>query len=111
MKRILYAPEPTFTGTCCGVDFCDGVGVCEDDFTAGFLCAKGFATAPSGMAYGEQAPDVPAEAAPPVRPAANELAGMSLEELVTLAQALGVPLDGIRRGDRAGLIARLTAGE
>ena len=46
MRYLLLAPDPTFTGVCSGVEFENGVGVCESDFLAGWLSAKGFAIPP-----------------------------------------------------------------
>ena len=104
MKHILYAPDPTFTGCCYGIDFCDGVGLCDNDFLAGFLCAKGFTTIPEEcaedgggtVAKNATVPDIP-----------DNLDGMRLDELVTLARSLGVSLAGIPQGNREKLVAAI----
>ena len=101
----LYAPDPLFTGKVCGMDFRDGVGVCDSEFVAGFLCAKGFALVP-----GESMAAVPAEVAPPVLPDTSELEAMPIDDLVKLAHQLGVSLSGIRHGDKKAIVERLTAG-
>ena len=53
MSYVLLAPDPTFTGVCSGVEFENGVGVCESDFLAGWLCAKGFTIPPDSVRNGE----------------------------------------------------------
>lgn len=109
MKRTLYHPIPEFTGACNGVDFLNGVGVCDSDFLAGFLCAKGFAIAPDGAVFSEP-PVVEPVREPPVLPDTSELEEMPIDDLVKLAHELDVPLSGIRRGDKSGVIERLLAG-
>lgn len=109
MKRTLYHPIPEFTGKICGVDFSDGVGVCDSDFLAGFLCAKGFALAPDEPVFTELSTAEPVRE-PPVLPDTSELEEMPIDDLVKLAHELDVPLSGVRRGDKSGVIERLLAG-
>lgn len=100
MSYILLAPDPTFTGVCSGVAFENGVGVCESDFLAGWLCAKGFAIPPDSYEQeDESVPDMP-----------DDLDALTMGELVALAQAHGIPLAGVRMGDRAALIERIKGG-
>lgn len=100
MSYLLLAPDPTFTGVCSGVEFENGVGVCESDFLAGWLCAKGFAIPPDSYEQeDESVPDMP-----------DDLDALGITELVALAQAHGIPLAGVRMGDRAALIERIKGG-
>ena len=101
MSYLLLAPDPTFTGVCSGVEFENGVGVCESDFLAGWLCAKGFAIPPDSVQTDEP------EALPPIP---DDLDALTMGELVALAQAHGIPLAGVRMGDRAALIERIKGG-
>ncbi len=99
---LLLAPDPTFTGVCSGVEFENGVGVCESDFLAGWLCAKGFAIPPDSVQTDEP------EELPPDIP--DNLDALTMGELVSLAQTHGIPLAGVRMGDRAALIERIKGG-
>lgn len=100
MRYLLLAPDPTFTGVCSGVEFENGVGVCESDFLAGWLCAKGFAIPPDSYEQeDESVPDIP-----------DDLEALTMGELVALAQTHGIPLAGVRMGDRAALIERIKGG-
>ena len=96
MSYVLLAPDPTFTGVCSGVEFETGVGVCDSDFLAGWLCAKGFAIPPDSVRNGEPVPDIP-----------DNLDVLGTDALVALAKARGVSLAGVRTGDRAALIERI----
>ena len=102
MSYLLLAPDPTFTGVCSGVEFENGVGVCESDFLAGWLCAKGFAIPPDSVQTDEP------EELPPDIP--DNLDALTMGELVSLAQTHGIPLAGVRMGDRAALIERIKGG-
>ncbi|MBQ1617585.1 MAG: hypothetical protein II086_10025 [Ruminococcus sp.] len=102
MRYLLLAPDPTFTGVCSGVEFENGVGVCESDFLAGWLCAKGFAIPPDSVQTDEP------EELPPDIP--DNLDALTMGELVSLAQTHGIPLAGVRMGDRAALIERIKGG-
>ena len=93
---LLLAPDPTFTGVCGGVEFENGVGMCESAFLAGWLCAKGFAIPPDSVRNGEPVPDIP-----------DNLDVLGTDALVALAKARGVSLAGVRTGDRAALCARI----
>ena len=106
MQHLLYAPDPTFTGSCYGIDFCDGVGLCDNDFLAGFLCAKGFTTIPEECAEvgGTAAENATVRNIPEIP---DNLDGMRLDELVTLARSLGVSLAGIPQGNREKLVAAI----
>ena len=61
MSYVLLAPDPTFTGVCSGVEFENGVGMCESAFLAGWLCAKGFTIPPDQTQTDEPEapPDIP----------------------------------------------------
>ena len=98
---LLLAPDPTFTGVCSGVEFSNGVGMCESAFLAGWLCAKGFAIPPDQTQTDE--PE-----APPVIP--DNLDALSAWELAALAKAHDISLAGVRIGDRAGMIERIKGG-
>lgn len=99
MAFLLYAPDPTFTGVCAGVAFQDGVGICDSEFMAGWLCAKGFAIDPDAL---DSSPaDLLSTAIP------EDLNELSADELVELAHSLSIPLTGIRRGDKAALMAAI----
>lgn len=108
MKHILYAPDPTFTGSCYGMEFCDGVGLCDNDFLAGFLCAKGFTTIPE---KGSECGEAVAKKAivPSIPEISDHLDDLRLDELVTLARSLGVSLAGIPQGNREKLVAAIKA--
>lgn len=108
MKHILYAPDPTFTGSCYGMEFCDGVGLCDNDFLAGFLCAKGFTVIPEECAASSDSAAVK-NAAGSLPAIPDNLDGMRLDELAGLARALGVSLAGISRGNREQLVAAIKA--
>lgn len=101
MSYVLLAPDPTFTGVCSGVEFENGVGVCASDFLAGWLCAKGFAIPPDQTQTDEPEapPDIP-----------DDLDALSAGELAALARARGIPLDGIRQGNKSALIERIKGG-
>ena len=99
MSYLLLAPDPTFTGVCSGVEFENGVGVCESDFLAGWLCAKGFAIPPDSVRNGEPVPDIP-----------DNLDALGTDALVALAKARGVSLAGVRTGDKDALIKRIKGG-
>lgn len=100
MSYVLLAPDPTFTGVCSGVEFKNGVGVCDSDFLAGWLCAKGFAIPPDSMKQdGEAVPDIP-----------DDLDALGITELVALARTHGVSLAGVRMGDKDALIERIKGG-
>ena len=100
MSYLLLAPDPTFTGVCSGVEFENGVGVCESDFLAGWLSAKGFAIPPDSYEQeDESVPEIP-----------DDLDTLTMGELVSLAQTHGIPLAGVRMGDRAALIERIKGG-
>ena len=103
MHYLLLAPDPTFTGVCSGVEFENGVGVCESDFMTGWLCAKGFAIVP-----GSVQPSPEQQELPPDIP--DDLDTLTMGELVSLAQTHGIPLAGVRMGDRAALIERIKGG-
>ena len=97
MSYVLLAPDPTFTGVCSGVAFENGVGVCDSDFLAGWLCAKGFTVPPDSVKQdGEAVPDIP-----------DDLDGLEINELVALARAHGISLAGVRMGDKDALIERI----
>lgn len=98
MRYLLLAPDPTFTGVCSGVEFENGVGVCESDFLAGWLCAKGFAIPPDSVQTDEP-PDIP-----------DDLAALGTADLVRMARAHGISLEGVRTGDKVGLIERIKGG-
>ena len=100
MSYVLLAPDPTFTGVCSGVEFETGVGVCDSDFLAGWLCAKGFAIPPDSVkSDGGDVPDIP-----------DDLAALGTADLVRLAKAHGISLEGVRTGDKVGLIERIKGG-
>lgn len=100
MSYVLLAPDPTFTGVCSGVEFENGVGMCESAFLAGWLSAKGFAIPPDSMKQdGEAVPDIP-----------DDLAALGTDALVALAKARGVSLAGVRTGDKDALIERIKGG-
>ena len=84
MRYLLLAPDPTFTGVCSGVEFENGVGVCESDFLAGWLCAKGFTIPP---------PD--------------DLDALGITELVAMARMHGISLAGVRTGDKDAICVRI----
>ena len=96
---LLLAPDPTFTGVCGGVEFSNGVGMCESAFLAGWLCAKGFAIPPDLSDKPEEPPDIP-----------DDLDALGIAELVALAHAREISLAGVRLGDRAALIERIKGG-
>ena len=93
---LLLAPDPTFTGVCGGVEFENGVGMCESAFLAGWLCAKGFAIPPDSVRNGEPVPDIP-----------DNLDVLGTDALVALAKARGVSLAGVRTGDKDAICARI----
>lgn len=99
MSYVLLAPDPTFTGVCSGVEFENGVGVCESDFLAGWLCAKGFTIPPDSIRNSEPVPDIP-----------DDLDALGTADLVRLAKAHGISLEGVRTGDKVGLIERIKGG-
>lgn len=99
MPHIIYAPDPTFTGVCSGIEFVDGVGFCNSDFIAGWLCAKGFTINP------ENSGDYEKPALPPIPDSLNNL---SCDELVALARAYSVPMTGIRHGDKVAIVKAIT---
>ena len=74
---LLLAPDPTFTGVCGGVEFSNGVGMCESAFLAGWLCAKGFTIPPDQTQTDEPEapPDIP-----------DDLDALSAGELAALAR-------------------------
>lgn len=94
MNRMILAPDPTFTGNCAGIEFCDGVGLCDNDFMGGWLCAKGFTIVPGECAASGQAAAAKKAAVP------DDLDGMRLDELVGLARSLDISLAGIPQGNR-----------
>ena len=96
MSYVLLAPDPTFTGVCSGVEFENGVGVCESDFLAGWLCAKGFTIPPDSIRNSEPVPDIP-----------DDLDALGTDALVALAKARGVSLAGVRTGDKDAICARI----
>lgn len=96
---LLLAPDPTFTGVCGGVEFSNGVGMCESAFLAGWLCAKGFAIPPDLSDKPEAPPDIP-----------DDLDALSAWELAALAKAHDISLAGVRIGDKAGMIERIKKG-
>ena len=96
---LLLSPDPTFTGVCSGVEFENGVGMCESAFLAGWLCAKGLAIPPDLSDKPEEPPDIP-----------DDLDALSAGELAALARARGIPLDGIRQGNKSALIERIKGG-
>ena len=102
MRYVLLAPDPTFTGRCSGVEFENGVGVCESDFLAGWLCAKGFAVPPD--AGHTNKPEEPASDIP------DDLDALSTSQLVSLARTHGISLAGVRTGDKNALIERIKGG-
>ena len=99
MSYLLLAPDPTFTGVCSGVEFENGVGVCESDFMAGWLCAKGFTIPPDSVKQEDKPPDIP-----------DDLAALGTADLVRMARAHGISLEGVRTGDKVGLIERIKGG-
>ena len=100
MSYVLLAPDPTFTGVCSGVEFENGVGVCDSDFLAGWLCAKGFAIPPDSVkSDGEAVPDIP-----------DDLDALGTGDLVRLARTHGISLEGVRTGDKDALIERIKGG-
>ena len=103
MRYLLLAPDPTFTGVCSGVEFENGVGVCESDFMTGWLCAKGFAIVPSSVQPSpeqqELPPDIP-----------DDLDALGITELVAMARMHGISLAGVRTGDKDALIERIKGG-
>ena len=96
---MLLAPDPTFTGVCSGVAFENGVGVCESDFLAGWLCAKGFAVPPDAGHTDE--PEEPTSDIP------DDLDALSTSQLVSLARTHGISLAGVRTGDKNAICARI----
>ena len=96
MSYVLLAPDPTFTGVCSGVEFENGVGVCDSDFLAGWLCAKGFTIPPDSIRNSEPVPDIP-----------DDLDALGTDALVALAKARGVSLAGVRTGDKDAICARI----
>lgn len=99
MSYVLLAPDPTFTGVCSGVAFENGVGVCESDFLAGWLCAKGFAVPPDAGHTDE--PEEPTSDIP------DDLDALSTSQLVSLARTHGISLAGVRTGDKNAICARI----
>ena len=102
MSYLLLAPDPTFTGVCSGVEFENGVGVCESDFLAGWLSAKGFAILPDSVQTDEP------EELPPDIP--DDLDALGITELVAMARMHGISLAGVRTGDKDALIERIKGG-
>ena len=97
MSYLLLAPDPTFTGVCSGVEFENGVGVCESDFLAGWLCAKGFAIPPDSYEQeDESVPEIP-----------DDLDALGITELVAMARMHGISLAGVRTGDKNAICARI----
>ena len=99
MSYLLLAPDPTFTGVCSGVEFENGVGVCESDFLAGWLSAKGFAIPPDSVQTDEP------EELPPDIP--DDLDALGITELVAMARMHGISLAGVRTGDKDAICARI----
>lgn len=108
MRYVLLAPDPTFTGICSGVEFENGVGVCESDFLAGWLCAKGFTIPPDAV----QSPDAGHTDEPeePLADIPDDLDALGTGDLVRLARSLGISLAGVRTGDKNALIERIKGG-
>jgi hypothetical protein len=99
MSYLLLAPDPTFTGVCSGVAFENGVGVCESDFLAGWLCAKGF-TIPPGAGHTDEPKELPPDIP-------DDLDALGITELVALARTHGISLAGVRTGDKDAICARI----
>ena len=99
---LLLAPDPTFTGVCGGVEFSNGVGMCESAFLAGWLCAKGFTIPPDSVQTDEP------EELPPDIP--DDLDALGITELVAMARMHGISLAGVRTGDKDALIERIKGG-
>ena len=102
MSYVLLAPDPTFTGVCSGVEFENGVGVCESDFLAGWLCAKGF-TIPPDAGHTDEPEEPPADIP-------DDLDALSTSQLVSRALTHGISLAGVRTGDKNALIERIKGG-
>lgn len=97
MNYKLLAPDPTFTGACSGVEFCDGIGICESEFIVGWLCAKGFTIIPN-VTKDEAS----------LSPLPEDLEELNCSALAALARSRSISLKGIRPGDKSALIKAIT---